>query len=696
MSPTHICSDDVKNGDETDVDCGGSICTAKCANDMGCKDDSDCASDNCNVDQCKGCKRYDTFWGEKNCDELISLHSEDPKFNCEYLEGSLYEMNCYGCSCATCFDGEKNGDETDVDCGGGACAAPWTKHAKKHCDSDKAAPTAYGSLAEAQAACLGNAACHGVYDLGCDGSGSFYQCQAASTWDASAGSCVYALPVAGMCADGQACADGARDCASRRCDAVTKKCASCSDGVQNGGETDVDCGGGACATTCAAGLNCTIGTDCASGQCDAVTKKCASCSDSVQNGDETDIDCGGGACATTCADGQACADGTDCASGRCDPDTNTCGSCSDGVQNGDETDVDCGGGACAAHWTKHAKKRCDSNKAVETPYWSLADAQAACMDNAACHGVYDLGCDNMNSFYQCQAASTWEASALSCVYAGLRSTCADGQACADGTDCASGQCDAVTKKCASCSDGVQNGDETDVDCGGGACATTCADGLNCTIGTDCASGQCDAVTKKCASCSDGVQNGDETDIDCGGNACAKCTYGQMCAVGARDCASWACDTAVTSTCGKIAAEVQYGGAPFDASVNLDVGTYVLAMRDDYGDGWNGAEFSITALSISFNGPPLGVTAPDESMGNFDVTEAGTYRVTVGAGYYPDEVSWTLSTVQFVPVTCFDGAPNGDETDVDCGGGACNKCATGLNCTMGSDCASGTCEHETCV
>lgn len=72
---------------------------------------------------------------------------------------------------------------------------------------------------------------------------------------------------------------------------------TCDDGIQNGSETGIDCGG----------------TD-----CDA----CPTCSDGVQNGNETGVDCGG-------------------------PDCDACPTCSDGVQNGDETGVDCGGTNCS-------------------------------------------------------------------------------------------------------------------------------------------------------------------------------------------------------------------------------------------------------------------------------------------------------------------------------------------------------------
>ncbi|MEL6988226.1 MAG: trypsin-like peptidase domain-containing protein, partial [Bacteroidota bacterium] len=71
---------------------------------------------------------------------------------------------------------------------------------------------------------------------------------------------------------------------------------SCDDGIQNGDETGVDCGGPDCPA-------------------------CPTCDDGIQNGDETGIDCGG-------------------------PDCPACPTCDDGIQNGDETGVDCGGTDC--------------------------------------------------------------------------------------------------------------------------------------------------------------------------------------------------------------------------------------------------------------------------------------------------------------------------------------------------------------
>jgi hypothetical protein len=119
--------------------------------------------------------------------------------------------------------------------------------------------------------------------------------------------------------------------------------------VHNGDETDNDCGG-SCGATCQTDEGCDDGDDCAEGVCDPATLTCSAptCGDGVQNGDETDTDCGG-SCGATCTDGEACDDAADCVSGVCDPAALTCTppSCGDGVQNGDETDTDCGG-SCGA------------------------------------------------------------------------------------------------------------------------------------------------------------------------------------------------------------------------------------------------------------------------------------------------------------------------------------------------------------
>jgi hypothetical protein len=50
----------------------------------------------------------------------------------------------------------------------------------------------------------------------------------------------------------------------------------------------------------------------------------------------------------------------------------------------------------------------------------------------------------------------------------------------------------------------------------------------------------------------------------------------------------------------------------------------------------------------------------------------------------------------VSATCSDGAKNGSETGIDCGGGTCPSCALGLTCIANADCQSGACAGGVCV
>lgn len=83
-------------------------------------------------------------------------------------------------------------------------------------------------------------------------------------------------------------------------------------------------------------------------------------------------------------------------------------------------------------------------------------------------------------------------------------------------------CQPEANKIPPCYNGIQDGDETSIDCGGEdcpPCMATCDDGIQNQgeQGIDCG-GPCPL----CATCFDGVQNGTETGIDCGGENCPPC------------------------------------------------------------------------------------------------------------------------------------------------------------------------------
>ena len=49
--PANGCADGVRNGEETDVDCGGRVC-ARCALGASCGEPQDCESSNCTASSC--------------------------------------------------------------------------------------------------------------------------------------------------------------------------------------------------------------------------------------------------------------------------------------------------------------------------------------------------------------------------------------------------------------------------------------------------------------------------------------------------------------------------------------------------------------------------------------------------------------------------------------------------------------------
>jgi len=311
--------------------------------------------------------------------------------------------------------------------------------------------------------------------------------------------------------DGAFTRDAGTSTKDARTDTGVDAAGECSDGIQDGMETDVDCGGATCdaaGDTCAVGKKCDSNADCkVNDGCDTRTHLCApnQCTDGVKDGTETAVDCGGATCDAagyTCPVGESCVVNADCTSGGCDPKTQMCApnQCTDGIKDGTETDVDCGGATCDA----------------------------------------------------------------------AGDTCALGQKCLVDADCASKGCDATTKSCVAtqCSDGVMNGQETGLDCGGLVCDALndlCGIGVGCLTNADCANdGGCDKMTHQCdaTQCNDGQKDGMETGVDCGGMVCDgagdTCPVGTGCATNG-DCASGNCcsDTCSLTVC-PVAAAFQPG------------------------------------------------------------------------------------------------------------------------------------------
>lgn len=147
------------------------------------------------------------------------------------------------------------------------------------------------------------------------------------------------------------------------------------------------------------------------------------------------------------------------------------------------------------------------------------------------------------------------------------------------TDCGTGSGDPQ------CDDGMRNGDESDVDCGGPTCAA-CADGLGCSGGEDCSSGVCQGESCASPACDDGVGNGDEIDIDCGGSCEAGCSVGSVCEddgdCGTEVCRARACQARV---CADLPEGSASGPYPlyFEPSASGPTGAYCDMQTE--GGGW---------------------------------------------------------------------------------------------------------------
>ena len=90
----------------------------------------------------------------------------------------------------------------------------------------------------------------------------------------------------------------------------------CFDRVLGTGETDVDCGGSC--RGCQAGATCRDALDCATRSCDDGRCGPPSCTNGVRDGIESDVDCGGpGTMCPRCAVDKRCYDDGDCASFEC-------------------------------------------------------------------------------------------------------------------------------------------------------------------------------------------------------------------------------------------------------------------------------------------------------------------------------------------------------------------------------------------
>ncbi len=230
------------------------------------------------------------------------------------------------------------------------------------------------------------------------------------------------------------------------------------------------------------GAACEGADDCDDHVCRAQVCVAPTANDGVKNGNESDVDCGRSGAGTDtsaplCTTNGVCAAPTDCASFNCVQNACVAPTSGDGIKNGNETDIDCG----------------ESAPGPDT------DAP----------------------------------------------TCADERTCGVAADCQSGVCTDGVCRVPTATDLVKNGNETDIDCGSAPLsdgvvdtgAGPCRDLATCLADDDCSSFVCAELICQAPTCVDTAKNGNETDLNCGGGACIPCAVGKSCEQGARDCDS---------------------------------------------------------------------------------------------------------------------------------------------------------------
>ncbi len=211
LGPDPTCSDRETNQDETDIDCGGMTCDARCGNGLQCQSGDDCLSRIC----------LDGLCNPASCDDGV-FNGDETSIDCGGICAACddglpcrVDSDCESrlcddsvCAAGSCDDGVENGDESDVDCGGETCeacpdgsiCASETDCASGICIAEECTP----------AACDDGVRNGAETDVDCGG-----PCDA--------------------CGDGLAC-EQPSDCASLVCSMLACAPAACGDGVRNGDE----------------------------------------------------------------------------------------------------------------------------------------------------------------------------------------------------------------------------------------------------------------------------------------------------------------------------------------------------------------------------------------------------------------------------------------------------------------------------
>ncbi len=243
-----------------------------------------------------------------------------------------------------------------------------------------------------------------------------------------------------------------------------------------------------------------------------------------------------------------------------------------------------------------------------------------------------------------------------------------------GTCCTPTTCSVAGRSCGSLSDGCG----ATLDCG------TCPPGDSCSGGT--------------CRCSNGVRDGGEAGVDCGGTCPSACPNGTAC-FSPTQCTSGACvdGFCCNEACGGLCRSCRQTrtGQPDGTCANVTNGT------DPDGECSAESTTSCGRTGMCFNGAcglhPAGTvcaapTCSGSTQSNADTCNGTGTCVDGGSASCGGSYVCSAGSCQ----SCTDGSRNGTETGVDCGGGSpCGRCGNGQPCGAPSDCTSNACVDGVC-
>ncbi|WIA13968.1 hypothetical protein OEZ85_002536 [Tetradesmus obliquus] len=393
------CNNRRRDGSETDVDCGGEECSRRCALRQSCRVGSDCITGTCDADSRKcGCpggltlapgtltcySEQSTCYNSRKDGKETDIDCGGPCVaagkRCRLFARCLQDADCQSNSCSRsnltcacppgfipqqnntgcrpvviskndpCWNGVRDNDETDTDCGGSTC---WK--------------------------CSNGFSCKQASDCSssnCDTKSKKCSCPAGSK----------ATP-SGLCLTPEAAATGNGTCFNGKFD--------------QGLETDVDCGL-TCAKGCSFGHACKKSSDCApvNSVCNSDQRICMCprgqfvspdnsacltadqlCFNGAKDAEESDVDCGG-SCSTKCKFGQFCNVPSDCETGVCVSTTTTTTSGSTSSTSSSSKTCGCPSRAPLSKDGKKCTTRCDTapnpcrNGGTCLPNFVVANASA--------------------------------------------------------------------------------------------------------------------------------------------------------------------------------------------------------------------------------------------------------------------------------------------------------------------------------